>query len=178
MWSLPIDYLDLKVLFDEDEVAKKKMIEGEPKGKRKGKGNKSGGRSGKRKDGNHKSAGSDDADAVHSSGGGGGGGAAGGSSTRPRAIYGYHPHGIIPFTAGLVLLSDTWRKRHGKKPPIYMTDAFVHTMPIFRDIIQWLGCREVHRDVRRSPPTVSLCTRTQLWGVRKEGGGRGGVAAL
>ena len=180
LWSLSIDYLDLKVLFDEDEVAMQNGREGE--GDVAGSTKDAGSELRQRKEVEH------------------GGGRSG---TRAKTIYGYvktpsarlhgcaadrasfvaqqrvarrplpvgcvracvrvchqhmliparcpcmvlacvraclracmpliryHPHGIIPFTAGLVLLSDAWRKRHGKKPPIYMSDAFTHTMPLY-----------------------------------------------
>ena len=54
-----------------------------------------------------------------------------------------------------MLLHDTWRARFGKTPPVYCTDAFTHAMVLFRDMIQWLGCREVSRDA------IDICIKRQ-----------------
>ena len=38
--------------------------------------------------------------------------------------------------------------------PHYMTDAFTHAIPGMRDMIQWLGCREVTELPREADGTL------------------------
>ena len=57
----------------------------------------------------------------------------------------FHPHGIIPFTAGLMWLHRDWPTLFPGVEPIFLTDGFIHSMPLTKDLVQWLGCREVTR---------------------------------
>jgi len=60
-------------------------------------------------------------------------------------IAGFHPHGVIPYTCGLMFLSSGWRERYSVLPH-FLTDFFTHLLPLMRDINQWVGGREVSRD--------------------------------
>ena len=31
------------------------------------------------------------------------------------------------------------------RPPHYMVDAFIHVMPLIRDVVEWMGCLEVSK---------------------------------
>jgi len=61
-------------------------------------------------------------------------------------IIGFHPHGIIPYTAGLMLLHPTWKQAYPNQHVSFMTDGFTHSVPVMRDLIQWLGAREVSKE--------------------------------
>jgi len=60
-------------------------------------------------------------------------------------VAGFHPHGVIPYTAGLITMSKSWRERYATVPHV-LTDFFTHLIPLMRDIAQWVGGREVSRD--------------------------------
>ena len=48
----------------------------------------------------------------------------------------YHPHGIIPFTAGLAMHSPQWKAAYGPGLPAFVVDGVLHLLPGFRDVIQ------------------------------------------
>eukprot|EP00041_Stephanoeca_diplocostata_P005498 m.62893 g.62893 ORF g.62893 m.62893 type:complete len:532 (-) comp15818_c0_seq2:223-1818(-) len=67
-------------------------------------------------------------------------------------LIGFHPHGIIPYSAGIMSLSDDWNDAVSDgvsgtvDVPHFLVDSFIHALPLLRDITQWLGCREVSRE--------------------------------
>eukprot|EP00911_Craspedida_sp_UC1_P002953 UC1_evm1s2153 len=61
-------------------------------------------------------------------------------------IMGYHPHGIIPFAAGLLLVHPEWKRLAPGVTPHFMVDALLQAIPGIRDILQWFGSKEVSRD--------------------------------
>jgi len=61
-------------------------------------------------------------------------------------IIGFHPHGIIPYTAGLMLLHPAWKQAYPNQHVHFMTDGFTHAVPFMKDLIQWLGAREVTKE--------------------------------
>eukprot|EP00943_MAST-04B_sp_MAST-4B-sp1_P009919 g9919.t1 len=69
--------------------------------------------------------------------------------TRERgALFGFHPHGIIPYTAGLMRLHPQFYKLFPNAPIHLMTDSFTHSVPGMRDGNQMVvGGREVSREV-------------------------------
>jgi 1-acyl-sn-glycerol-3-phosphate acyltransferase len=73
-------------------------------------------------------------------------------------ILGFHPHGIIPYTAGLGFLHPRWQHLLPGLFPHYMTDSFIHSVPGIRDGAQILGAREVSRENIRSALQDGLCT--------------------
>ena len=56
-------------------------------------------------------------------------------------MIGFHPHGIIPYTAALLAVTEDWQS-----PLHYMVDAFLHTIPVLKDVVQWMGCLEVSKE--------------------------------
>ena len=63
-------------------------------------------------------------------------------------LFGFHPHGIIPYTAGLMRLHPEFYKLFPDAPIHYMTDSFTHSVPGIRDGNQMVvGGREVSREV-------------------------------
>eukprot|EP00039_Didymoeca_costata_P003228 m.66203 g.66203 ORF g.66203 m.66203 type:complete len:444 (-) comp11789_c0_seq2:1115-2446(-) len=63
----------------------------------------------------------------------------------PKAtkLFGYHPHSIIPYCCGLTFLHKDWQKIYPF--PVFMVDALIHQIPLMKDGIQWLNCREVSK---------------------------------
>ena len=69
------------------------------------------------------------------------------SQTR-GCIFGFHPHGIIPYSAGLMRLHPEFYKLFPDVPIHYMTDSFTHSVPGIRDGNQMVvGGREVSKNV-------------------------------
>jgi len=69
------------------------------------------------------------------------------SQTR-GCIFGFHPHGIIPYSAGLMRLHPEFYKLFPDVPIHYMTDSFTHSVPGIRDGNQLIvGGREVSKNV-------------------------------
>jgi hypothetical protein len=62
-------------------------------------------------------------------------------------VIGFHPHGIIPYNAGLMLLHPSWKQAYPHQQVYFMTDGFTHAVPFMKDLIQWLGAREVSKEV-------------------------------
>jgi len=56
---------------------------------------------------------------------------------------GFHPHGILPLTTLWLRLCPQWRA----VAPDYtlLTASVVHYIPVMRDLLHWLGAREVSR---------------------------------
>jgi len=61
-------------------------------------------------------------------------------------IIGFHPHGIIPYSAGLMMLHPTWTRAYPHQQVHFMSDGFTHAVPFMKDIMQWLGVREVTKE--------------------------------
>lgn len=58
---------------------------------------------------------------------------------------GFHPHGIVPYSAGLATVHPTWQRVTGGVWPHYMVDSLLMTIPVVRDIMQWMGSKEVSK---------------------------------
>lgn len=63
------------------------------------------------------------------------------SEKKLGSMIGFHPHGIIPYTAALLAVTEDWQS-----PLHYMVDAFLHTIPVLKDVVQWMGCLEVSKE--------------------------------
>ncbi|GAB5035097.1 diacylglycerol acyltransferase [Nannochloropsis oceanica] len=62
-------------------------------------------------------------------------------------VLAFHPHGVQPFTTCWIQLSRAWREGVGKGQRFcVMTASVMHYVPLMRDILQWLGGREVSRE--------------------------------
>ncbi|KAJ8600476.1 hypothetical protein CTAYLR_004472 [Chrysophaeum taylorii] len=67
------------------------------------------------------------------------------------AVFGFHIHGIIPFTAALMTLRREFPKS------VVATDAMCHAIAWMRDLAQWLGARECTRDcIAKTLQTTSV----------------------
>ena len=73
-------------------------------------------------------------------------------------LFGFHPHGIIPYTAGLMYLHPRFQELLPGVLPHYMTDSFIHSVPGIRDGSQMLGAREVSRANVKDALSSGLCT--------------------
>jgi hypothetical protein len=51
-------------------------------------------------------------------------------------IAGFHPHGIIPYSAGLMTLSESFVTHAKGVRPRMMTDFMTHMAPLMRDFVQ------------------------------------------
>jgi len=61
-------------------------------------------------------------------------------------VFAFHPHGVQPFTVMWLQLSRAWRENFKGMRFCVMTASVMHFVPLMRDILQWLGGREVSRD--------------------------------
>jgi len=62
-------------------------------------------------------------------------------------VFAFHPHGVQPFTTCWIQLSRAWREGVGKGQRFcVMTASVMHYVPLMRDILQWLGGREVSKE--------------------------------
>ena len=78
--------------------------------------------------------------------GGGAGDGDGEAGALGAMMMGFHPHGIIPVAAGLMSLTAGWRRYFGELVPCMMIDFMIHLIPVWRDVVQWVGAREVSRE--------------------------------
>jgi len=92
-------------------------------------------------------------------------------------VAGFHPHGIIPYASGLLAMTAEWRAAFGDVRPHMMTDFMTHLLPLMRDLIHWLGGREVSKEsIRRAlrrrevvmlvPGGQAEIFTTRSWGTR------------
>lgn len=61
-------------------------------------------------------------------------------------ILAFHPHGVQPFTVFWIQLSRAWRAAMPGKRFCVMTASVTHAVPLMRDLLQWLGGREVSKE--------------------------------
>eukprot|EP00802_Teleaulax_amphioxeia_P005243 Tamp_05247.p1 GENE.Tamp_05247~~Tamp_05247.p1 ORF type:complete len:347 (+),score=37.77 Tamp_05247:190-1230(+) len=61
-------------------------------------------------------------------------------------MMGFHPHGIIPVSGGLISLTGQWKRLFGDLVPCMMIDFMIHIIPVWRDVVQWMGSREVSKE--------------------------------
>jgi hypothetical protein len=62
-------------------------------------------------------------------------------------VFAFHPHGVQPFTVFWIQLSRAWREGVGRGQRFcVMTASVMHYVPLMRDILQWLGGREVSKE--------------------------------
>eukprot|EP00040_Diaphanoeca_grandis_P028093 m.161355 g.161355 ORF g.161355 m.161355 type:complete len:503 (+) comp31229_c0_seq1:287-1795(+) len=61
-------------------------------------------------------------------------------------VMGFHPHGMIPYTAALLTTLPNWKNGEAKRVPHFMLASPLHALPFFKDVAQWLGCLEVSKD--------------------------------
>lgn len=64
---------------------------------------------------------------------------------RPH-ILAFHPHGVQPFTVFWIQTSRAWRAAMPGKRFCVMTASVCHAVPLLRDLLQWLGGREVSKE--------------------------------
>jgi diacylglycerol O-acyltransferase 2, plant len=62
-------------------------------------------------------------------------------------LFAFHPHGVQPFTVMWIQLSRQWREHEAFRDMRFsvMTASVMHYVPLMRDILQWMGGREVSR---------------------------------
>lgn len=61
-------------------------------------------------------------------------------------ILAFHPHGVQPFTVFWIQLSRAWRAAMPGRRFCVMTASVTHYVPLMRDVLQWLGGREVSKE--------------------------------
>lgn len=61
-------------------------------------------------------------------------------------VFAFHPHGVQPFTVMWIQLSKSWREGFPGLRFSVMTASVMHFVPVMRDILQWLGGREVSKE--------------------------------
>eukprot|EP00049_Salpingoeca_infusionum_P004109 m.74908 g.74908 ORF g.74908 m.74908 type:complete len:1110 (-) comp12420_c0_seq3:358-3687(-) len=64
-----------------------------------------------------------------------------------RYIFGFHPHGIIPVTCGYIARIRAWQREFPNIFPAILSSSIVHFIPVMRDVLQYLGGREVSKYV-------------------------------
>ena len=82
-------------------------------------------------------------------------------------IIGFHPHGIIPYSSGLAVLHKDFCAHFPGVHPCFLTDAFTHLCPGLRDVLQWLGTREVSREGLSRALKEGLCCSMVPGGQRE-----------
>ena len=94
----------------------------------------------------------------------------------PKETYvmGFHPHGILPLTCMWIQFTSQWQVL---LPDIFacpLSASVVHHVPIIRDILQWLGVREVSRksfeNALRSGQSVVLVPGGQAEMIESQSG--------
>ena len=46
-------------------------------------------------------------------------------------MMGFHPHGIIPVSGGLISLTGQWKRLFGDLVPCMMIDFMIHLIPVW-----------------------------------------------
>lgn len=62
-----------------------------------------------------------------------------------RYIFGFHPHGILPVSSGVIINTDIWRKIFAGINPAPLTSSVLHHVPLMRDFIQSMAGGDVTR---------------------------------
>jgi len=65
-----------------------------------------------------------------------------------QAIFGFHPHSVMPMSAVWTARTGAWRKLFptlGPLPPVVLSASIIHMVPVMRDILQFFGGRAVGR---------------------------------
>eukprot|EP00043_Microstomoeca_roanoka_P009352 m.88971 g.88971 ORF g.88971 m.88971 type:complete len:762 (+) comp14560_c0_seq1:395-2680(+) len=62
-----------------------------------------------------------------------------------RYIFGYHPHGILPLSAGFLTSTSHWRKEFANIMPAPLSSSILHHVPLLRDFLQLGGGGDVSR---------------------------------
>lgn len=60
-------------------------------------------------------------------------------------IFGFHPHGVVPLTLFWLGVCDDWQNLFPGIKFSALSASVMHLVPLMRDVIQWLGCREVSK---------------------------------
>jgi len=69
-------------------------------------------------------------------------------STKPqnrKYIFGYAPHALYPIWAGIIPLTQTWRRMFPGITPIPLSASVIFMPPLLRDVAFWVGTRSVSR---------------------------------
>ena len=61
-------------------------------------------------------------------------------------LFGFHPHGIMPFTCFWLRCSEEWEKLFPGVTFSTLTASVMHLIPVMRDVLQWMGGREVSKE--------------------------------
>lgn len=61
-------------------------------------------------------------------------------------VFGYHPHGIMPLTVFWLRIGSAWERSFPGVSFSPLTASVMHLVPVMRDILQWMGGREVSRE--------------------------------
>eukprot|EP00803_Ostreobium_quekettii_P005722 evm.model.scf_27.11 EVM.evm.TU.scf_27.11 scf_27:83458-88282(-) len=62
-----------------------------------------------------------------------------------RYIFGYHPHGLYPSGAAFMTLTKDFRDKWPGIQPVTLAASAMFSAPIYRDMLSWLGYRDVSR---------------------------------
>lgn len=61
-------------------------------------------------------------------------------------LFGYHPHGIMPLTLIWLRVGTEWEKLFPGVTFAPLTASVMHLVPVMRDLLQWMGGREVSKE--------------------------------
>lgn len=62
-----------------------------------------------------------------------------------KYIFGYAPHSLYPIWAGIIPLTQTWRRMFPDITPIPLSASVIFMPPLLRDVASWVGTRSVSR---------------------------------
>ncbi|EGD72441.1 hypothetical protein PTSG_00461 [Salpingoeca rosetta] len=62
-----------------------------------------------------------------------------------RYIFGFHPHGILPISAGFITSTTAWRSMFAGMMPAPLSSSILHHVPLLRDFLQLAGGGDVSR---------------------------------
>lgn len=61
-------------------------------------------------------------------------------------LFGFHPHGIMPFTCFWLRCCNDWNELFPGITFSTLTASVMHLVPIMRDVLHWIGGREVSKE--------------------------------
>ncbi|SPR00809.1 unnamed protein product (mitochondrion) [Plasmodiophora brassicae] len=61
-------------------------------------------------------------------------------------MFGYHPHGIYPFTTVWATRGRAWAQHYPKVTIDVLAATVIFYLPVIRDIAMWSGCRDASRE--------------------------------
>lgn len=62
-----------------------------------------------------------------------------------RYIFGFHPHGVIPISAGFLVSTPAWRRIFAGIDPAPLTSSIIHHVPLMRDFLHFMSGGDVTR---------------------------------